>query len=89
MEYFIEENMKSHFKFGTNPLQKILQKVQFDYFHSDMHTYGGIYPSAKLPEKDPNLLYVSGKRPAREFANKAAFFRCCLRVSAQPQNLKK
>lgn len=58
LEYFVEESLNNSFKFGNHGLRETLRQIKFDYFHSEMHTYGGIQSSAILPEEDSNLLYV-------------------------------
>lgn len=84
MAYFIEEHINGALLFGNNSLQEMVNKVKFDYFHSEMHTYGGVEPSDNLPKEDPNLLYMPGKRGSRQFASKGTFFRCCLRIAPKP-----
>ncbi len=79
MDYFIEENLGNSFLGNDKNFWAELQNVRFDYFHSEMFSYGGILPSARLPAGDRNLVYVPGGE-VREFADKASFFRCCVRV---------
>jgi hypothetical protein len=80
MECFIEETAENSFNFGVTTPQEMLSQIKFDYFHSEMHTYGGIESSDLLPLDDPNLLYMPGENNGKQFASKGSFFRCCLRI---------
>jgi len=78
MEYFIEESSNGSLKY---PDAVSFNDVNISYFHSEMHTYGGILPTSELPKNDPNLMYMPGDKGQRTFADTGSFFRCCLRLS--------
>lgn len=80
-DYFLEEGKHENMMFSGVPFKSLTDRIKVDYFHSEMHTYGGILPSEKLPEEDANLIYSLNTKNKKPFASKGSFFRCCLRIS--------
>ncbi len=65
-----------------------LQKIQFDYFHSEPNVNKGIYPSSDLPKEDKRFLYMPRGYTKPGFCEKSSFARGCIRISNKQQDIK-
>lgn len=66
----------------TQPFCKTINKLQFDFFHSDTFAYGPyIRPSIEMPKDDLALIYDPTKKPIRKFADNSPFLKGCIRIS--------
>lgn len=84
MEYFSEEIVNNKLRFENLHLIETLKNIKFEYFHSEMHTYGGIHPASQLVNDDKNLCFVPPGHEPKKFSDRGSFFRCCLRM--MPKN---
>ena len=58
----------------------IIQHLKFDYYHTEKSCCQGIKLASKLNEEDPRFMYTA-KDSGLVFANKASFFRGCIKIS--------
>lgn len=79
---FLEALTAGRLNLDKSMLLNLQANLQYDFFHSDMHTYGGIRPTRELPAEDPGLMYMPLPMGKRSFADKGQFIRCCIRISA-------
>lgn len=73
-------------KLESNLIQKLFEKADFTFFHSDMYTYGGISPSHRIPEEDPAMLQVPKHilDDEKKFCDRSSFVRGCIRIASKP-----
>ncbi|EKE00754.1 MAG: hypothetical protein ACD_21C00284G0019 [uncultured bacterium] len=81
IDLFIE---KTHWQMLEQPAQpfcETINKIRFDFFHSDTFAYGPhIRPSTEIPKSDLSLRHDTTKKQVRKFANNGSFLRGCVRI---------
>jgi len=89
MDMFIHELLRGYdVQHGdVHSIYDNLQKVQFEYFHSEPNLDKGIHPSIDLPKEDKRLLYLPKGYAPRMFSEKSSFARGCIKISNKFQNM--
>lgn len=64
---------------------KLLQKVKYDFFHSDPKERANLLPSKQMPIEDPLLLTSCDNRNNLPFPEDCPFVRGCIRISLKQQ----
>jgi len=64
---------------GT-PIEKCLETIQFDYFHSDPDPENYTRLASEIPKEDPAFTHFKGKQN-KEFSQVSPFVRGCIRIS--------
>ncbi len=65
---------------GT-PIQELVKKIQFDFFHSEHDPEGIIRPSKEMPLEDKSLIGLTTKYGKKDFSEVSPFVRGCVRIS--------
>lgn len=82
LNHFINYNYRLKFYIAAESLYKIINNLNFDFFHGEMYAYGiTIRPSTEMPEQDLDLLYDPYNKGNRVFASSSSFLKRCVRIS--------
>ena len=68
---------------AQTPLKQFIDKVTFEFYHSDRDRFGEITPYTQLVEQDTLLAQELARFPGRELSERAQFLRGCVRISSQ------
>lgn len=79
---FREEVMAGKLRFNNTLLYSILEKVDFEFFHTKEDPLGEILLSEDMPKRDPSLLKCQIKCNNKLFAHTSAFVRGCIRIAS-------
>lgn len=83
-DHFLVEAFDPHLKIKNISISKLINQLKFEFFHEESYAYGkDIRPSHEMPDKDPTLLYMSGNRGNRKFADKSPYLHGCVRISVK------
>lgn len=63
------------------PILALVKNLNFEFFHSEVDTYGEILSSNDMVDGDPQLSYTQDDYPDRRFAETGPFVRGCIRLS--------
>lgn len=82
MKIFVEELTKTNSFCADTTLFKVLQKVQFNYFHNEKDSHHIIKPSTEIAEIDNRFLFSNyhDSIPDAKFASDAKFLRGCISI---------
>jgi len=87
--FWIYKTFKEYLKYGkihTNVegIEKIFERVEFTFFHSEGRIKDLILPANEMPNGDANLVYLPGRKGQygeRKFADRSSFVHGCVRIS--------
>jgi len=81
IQYLFQE-IDIDLKIQNTPLNEILFKLQFEYFHNEMYAYGkNIRPASEMPDKDHRLLYCSSYQKCSKFSDSGPLVQGCIRIN--------
>ncbi len=79
---YLEDIFSNTLKVSGTMLYDLYEKVQYDFFHTDVEKYSGIRLSKEIPKEDSTFLQVP-EGMSHDFPANSAFVRGCIRVAAK------
>lgn len=85
IEHFIKIIPWQIFEQSAQPFCDIINRLRFDFFHSDTFAYGPhIRPSTEMPQYDQALIYNPIPQQDKKFATNSSFLKGCVRINHLP-----
>lgn len=80
---FVAEIKNFNHMVNATPLERFINQVAFEFYHSDRDRFGEISSCTQLPEQDSLLAQELARFPGRKLSERAQFLRGCVRISSQ------
>ncbi len=80
LEDFIDYGSRGYLKIQNTPIQTIVEQGAFDFYHSDLDSYGGIKTISELAKNDPVLKKFIDQTDTLPLPENCAFFKGCVRI---------
>lgn len=87
MDKYLREIRSGALNVEQTLIKELIERVEFDYFHSDIELYHDMKESALLPVEDPSFdKAILTKSENTGFPGNSSFVRGCIRVRHQGEN---
>jgi len=80
LQKYLSEIAKHNFNLEGTLFNTLSQKVQYDFFHSNVAYYSSIRPSEDIPKEDPTFLAKFKHIKNNQFPTNSSFVRGCIRI---------
>ncbi len=80
LEKYLQELKKDYLSIKSTPLYDLIDKINFDFFHSDTSDYSKIKSSSLIPIEDKNFSDVV-LSAEKKFPINSLFFNGCIKIS--------
>lgn len=90
MDKYLAELHAGNIEMGNTVISHMADRIELEYFHSDIELYHDMKPSKEIPKEDPTFAQGSPKNACSDaFPNNSSFVRGCIRVSHKKRKQKK
>ena len=77
VDYLVEDKLRLH----ETPLYKLVNDIDFSYFHTDLDMYNETEKTIDLLKLDDNLIFEQDKYRDKEFCDTSPFLRGCVKIA--------
>lgn len=89
LSVYLEEISKEYLEMNNTPLETIVKKVDFSYYHDEFDREECVLHTRELLKSDPTLVQCPVGYNNKTFAQSAAFLRGCVKISLKNKTEKK